>query len=141
MISHKTVLCLGSNCGDRKKTLENALTVIRSIAESVKASEMYETPAVADASSTAFAKHPYVNMVVEAETSLTLHDLGIKITHSRFSESDLSSSNIDFQTVQHPLHPLTSPYFDARKSISFWQYGIFLLTLQIDNVIQNSTDA
>ena len=79
MISHKTVLCLGSNCGDRKKTLENALTVIRSIAESVKASEMYETPAVADASSTAFAKHPYVNMVVEAETSLTLHDLGIKL--------------------------------------------------------------
>lgn len=67
----KAVLCFGSNCGEREQTLLKALETIRATVGKPTASSMYETPAVASVSSPAYARHPYINMVVKVDTEMT----------------------------------------------------------------------
>lgn len=64
----RTFLALGSNLGDRRKYLADALAVLPDV---VRVSSVYETDPVGGP----LNQGPYLNMVVELDTSLTPREL------------------------------------------------------------------
>lgn len=67
------VLSLGSNSGNREEHIEEAVVILKSLLDSVRVSDVYETQALDGESA------PYINAVMKGTTNLRLEDF-IKVT-------------------------------------------------------------
>lgn len=65
----EVVLSLGSNCGDRRKNVEDALRRVGSVLEQAMASGTYETPCAGKEGS------PYINAVLKGNYRGNIEDL------------------------------------------------------------------
>lgn len=66
-------LSFGSNCGDRRKMIEDALSWAAEILFPAESSHIYETPELHGQGA------PYLNAVLKGNTSLTMEELNQKL--------------------------------------------------------------
>ena len=68
----QTVVALGSNCGDRRRHLNQALQLIAPLAKStIKMSSVYSTPALLPENPSDDWNRPFLNMAIQFETELS----------------------------------------------------------------------
>lgn len=82
------VIGLGANCGDRRKSVAEAIKWLKSMLRDAKASEIYETPAYGHAGS------PYMNAVVIGTypTSDSFGDSKCALGHSEYLRNQFENS-------------------------------------------------